>query len=174
MKFNLDKALEQLESTPNTLESMLKNISSDWYMASEGSTSWSPFDIVGHLIHGEKTDWMLRMEVILSNSDNKTFQVFDREAHFEVSKDKSLHELLEEFKLLRRANIKQLKSLDIQPAHLNMIGVHPHFGTVNLKQLIATWVVHDLGHIAQIARVMAKQYKDEIGPWREYLSIVDK
>ena len=172
MEFNLSKSLEILSRTPVVLKSLLENLSEDWTKNNEGGDSWSPYDIVGHLIHGEKTDWISRAKIILSAGGNKKFVPYDRFAQFEESKGKSLKELLNEFSLLREESIKILKSFDIDDKKLVLEGIHPKFGNVTLKQLLSTWVIHDLTHIAQISRVMAKQYKSEIGPWVEYFRVM--
>lgn len=172
MKFDLDSALQILERTPSVLESLLENLSPQWTMHNEGVDTWSPYDIVGHLIQGEMTDWIPRMEIILSDQADKTFSPFDRYAQFENSKGKSLTELLTAFHSLRKKNISILKSKQLTARDLERTGIHPAFGEVNLAQLLATWTVHDLNHIVQISRVMAKQYKDEVGPWIEYLGVL--
>lgn len=172
MKFTLEKSLEILERTPNVLIAMLQDISADWTSPNEGGDSWSVYDIIGHLIHGEKTDWVPRTEIILSENSDKKFTPFDRFAQFEDSKGKTLNQLLKEFKMLRERNIEQLRSKKITDKNLEEIGIHPAFGNVTLSQLLSTWVVHDLNHIAQISRVMAKQFKVEVGPWTEYLRIL--
>jgi hypothetical protein len=174
MAFNLEKSIEILERTPDVLQALLQNLSDDWTLKNEGGESWSAYDIVGHLINGEKTDWMPRAEIILSEKATKSFQTFDRFAQREDSKGKSLTQLLNEFKYLRKNNIELLLSKKITPSKLKQTGIHPAFGKVTLAQLLATWAVHDLNHIAQISRVMAKQYKEEVGPWIEYLSILQK
>ena len=172
MKFTLEKSLEILERTSNVLIAMLQDISADWTSPNEGGDSWSVYDIIGHLIHGENTDWVPRTEIILSENSDKKFTPFDRFAQFEDSKGKTLNQLLKEFKMLRERNIEQLRSKKITDKNLEEIGIHPAFGHVTLSQLLSTWVVHDLNHIAQISRVMAKQYKVEVGPWTEYLRIL--
>ncbi|HMQ91238.1 MAG TPA: DinB family protein [Flavilitoribacter sp.] len=172
MHFDIQHAIEILERTPAVIESLLSGISREWYAADEGENTWSPYDIVGHLIHGEKTDWIERAEIILSGQPDKTFRPFDRFAQFDNSKGKTLEQLIGEFKDLRRKNLAHLKKLAVTPGSLDRIGIHPAFGEVTLRQLLATWTVHDLGHIGQIARVMAKQYKAEVGPWIEYLPIL--
>ncbi len=174
MKFDLSAALEILERTPKVLETLLGGISDEWAQSNEGIETWSPYDIVGHFIHGEKTDWIPRMKIILKDIEDKQFAPFDRFAQFENSKGKSLNELLEEFKALRKENIKTLRLNHISSSQLIQTGIHPAFGEVNLSQLLSTWVVHDLNHISQITRVMAKQYSDEVGPWKEYLGILNK
>ena len=174
MNFNLTNSIEILERTPQTLISLLSGINNEWIQNNEGEDTWSPFDVIGHLIHGEKPDWIARLEIILSVSETKTFAPFDRFAQFEESKGKTINELLTEFEQLRRQNLALLKSKNITLEDLQRTGIHPAFGTVTLQHLLATWVAHDLGHIAQICRVMAKQYKSEVGPWRAYLPILDK
>ncbi len=172
MNFTLEKSLEILERTPDVLITMLEDISTDWTLVNEGGDSWSAYDILGHLIHGEKTDWIPRAEIILSNNTDKTFTPFDRLAQVEDSKGKSLSQLLTEFKTLREINIEYLRSKKITDKNLEEKGIHPAFGEVTLSQLLSTWVVHDLNHIAQISRVMAKQYKAAVGPWIEYVRIL--
>jgi uncharacterized damage-inducible protein DinB len=172
MDFNLSKSIEILQHTPDTLFALLLNISSDWTSADEGSDTWSVYDIIGHLIHGEKTDWIPRIEIILSDSKDKTFTTFDRFAQFEESKGKTFSALLAEFKSVREKNLKHLQTLHITKNDFKKTGVHPALGEVTLAQLIATWTVHDLNHIAQITRVMAKQYSSSTGPWIEYLPIL--
>ncbi|UEG51277.1 DinB family protein [Ferruginibacter lapsinanis] len=174
MNFSLSKSIEILERTPEVLITMVQHISTDWTSNNEGAETWSVYDIIGHLIHGEKTDWIPRMEIILSDKTDKTFEPFDRFAQFEESKGKSLSQLLEEFKKLRSTNIDQLRSKKITEENSNKKGIHPAFGEITLSQLLATWVVHDLNHIAQISRVMAKQYKAEVGPWVQYLKILQQ
>jgi len=174
MEFNLNKSIEILERTPEVLKTLLGGLSNEWILNNEGDETWSPFDVVGHLIHGEKTDWIGRMEVILSDKTDKTFKPFDRFAQFEESKGKSVSQLLEEFSILRKQNLVILKSKNINTKDLNKTGMHPALGVVTLENLLSTWVAHDLGHLAQISRVMAKQYKDEVGPWREFLPVLDR
>ena len=172
MNFNLARSIEILERTPDVLIAMLQNVSGDWTSNNEGKETWSAYDIVGHLIHGEKTDWIPRMEIILSGQVVKTFEPFDRSAQFHESKGKSLTELLDEFKRLRQRNIEHLRSKKLTDKSIEEKGIHPAFGEVTLSQLLSTWTVHDLNHIAQISRVMARQYKAEVGPWIEYLKIL--
>jgi hypothetical protein len=173
MEFTIDQALEILQQTPKTLTSFLQNLSEDWVFSDEGIETWSPYDVLGHLIHGEKTDWIVRMNIILKE-EHTHFAPFDRFAQFENSKGKSLTDLLREFDDIRSKNLNYLASLKLTAADLEKKGIHPEFGEVTLKQLLATWVTHDLGHIAQIARVLAKQYKNEVGPWTAYISILQK
>ncbi len=174
MEFDLDRSIEQLVKTPQVLDSLLYGISFEWVTQNEGEDTWSAYDILGHLIHGEETDWMVRTEIIL-NSDNKgkgKFQPFDREAQFDTQEAKSMGEMLHEFQNLRRTNIAKLRELKLSEEDLQKTGMHPDLGKVNLQQLIATWVAHDLSHLAQIARVLAKPLRDEVGPWKKYLRIL--
>ncbi len=172
MEFNLSESIQILGKTPAVLSTLLENLTEAWIRTNEGEDTWSPYDVVGHLIHGEKTDWIPRALIILGPLEDKTFEPFERFAQFENSKGKSLRELLTEFSQLRSENLQKLKSLNIDEKALQRTGIHPEFGTVTLKQLLSAWVVHDLGHINQITRVMAKNYKNEAGPWPKYLSIL--
>ena len=174
MRFDLHKSIEILERTPLVIEGMLKGVSEEWTSKNEGPDPWSVYDVIGHLVHGEKTDWITRMEIILSESSKKKFTPFDRFAQLKDSRGKSLQVLIEEFKSLRKKNIVKIKLKRIDSNDLLKRGIHPEFGPVTLKQLLSTWVVHDLNHIAQIARVMSKQYKTEVGPWSEYLPILNR
>lgn len=172
MKFSFEKSIEILERTPKTLEVLLTGLSEDWISNNEGEATWSVFDVIGHLVHGEKTDWIERTHIILSSEENKTFTPFDRFAQFKDSKGKTLAQLLKEFQELRTTNLQILKDLQIADPDLKKTGIHPSFGEVTLEQLLSTWVVHDLNHVSQISRVMAKQYKDSVGPWIDYLRIL--
>lgn len=174
MEFDLNKAISILERTPSILRVFLKDLSTEWTHQNEGDNTWSPYDIVGHLIQGEKTDWIVRSEIILADNPNKDFEPFDRFAQFKNSKGKSLKKLLDEFEQLRVENLKKLRAMNLSDKKLALKGNHPEFGLITLRQLLTTWVAHDLGHISQISRVMAKQYKSEVGPWIEYLSILKK
>lgn len=171
MKFELSQAVEILSQTPATLKSLLGNLSNDWTM-SKNDSDWSPFDVIGHYIHGEETDWIPRAETILAQGENITFESFDRFAQFEISKGKTLAELLETFAQLRQKNLETLKSWKLTDEKLKLKGIHPELGEVTLKQLLATWVVHDLTHIRQIVSVLAKKYSAEVGVWKAYLSIL--
>ena len=175
MIFSTDKTIEILEQTPETLIRLTKGLSSFWTNSNEGENTWTVFDVIGHLLHGEKTDWLVRTKIILSdnfNDPDKSFIPFDRFAQSETSIGKTLAELLDEFKEIRYNNLLELKSLEISETDLAKTGIHPEFGTVTLKQLLSTWAVHDLDHISQIARIIAKQYKEETGPWIEFLKIL--
>ncbi len=174
MEFSIEKAIEILERTPVALSHLLSGLSDDWTSHNEGGDTWAVYDVIGHLIHGDKTDWLTRAQLILSDSAQKNFGPFDRFAQFENSQGKSLLQLLTEFQEVRSQNLDKLRNLNIQPEDLQKTGVHPAFGEVTLSQLLATWVTHDLDHIAQISRVMAKQYKAEVGPWIAYLKILNQ
>ncbi|MEQ8470296.1 MAG: DinB family protein [Marinoscillum sp.] len=171
MTYHLDQSIEILKRTPDTLNQMLRGLSDKWIYQNEGTGTWSPFDVVGHLIHGEKTDWIPRMMKIL-HDNNKEFVPFDRFAQYEISRGKSLNQLLDEFSLLRIGNIRELENQNISEDDLMKTGRHPNFGEVSLAQLLSCWTVHDLNHISQISRVMAKQYKEAVGPWVEFLKIL--
>lgn len=172
MTFSLNLATEILSRTPATLQSLLAGLSEPWIKNNEGPETWSPYDVVGHLIHGERTDWIPRLKIILEHGEARPFTPFDRFAQFEASRGKSLQELLNTFESLRRENLVILQQLHLTTEHLKRKGIHPDFGPVTLEQLLATWVVHDLDHLGQITRVMAKQYQSEVGPWIKYLSIL--
>jgi hypothetical protein len=172
MEFSISKSIEILERTPHVLIQFTKNLSADWTMHNEGGETWSVFDVIGHLIHGEKTDWMTRIKIILSEGANKEFEPFDRFAQLEESKGKSLEQLLNEFLAVRELSLTKLKGLNLTENDLKKTGIHPKFGAVTLSQLIAAWTVHDLDHLSQISRIMAKQYKEQSGPWIEFMKIL--
>lgn len=171
MKFELSNGIAVLERTPATLRALLSGLPADWTAATEGPDTWSPFVVVGHLIHGERTDWIPRAQIILAQGASRRFTPYDRLAQFR-DEGKSLEGLLDEFVALRAANLATLQEWRLDDARLSLQGEHPAFGAVSLRQLLATWVAHDLGHIVQISRVMARQYRDAVGPWREYLSVM--
>lgn len=173
MEFNLDNAVEILRQTPYSLSRMLTDLSPEWTASSGDRDSWAPYDVIGHLIHGEETDWIPRAEIILAQGANRTFVPFDRLAQFERSKGKSLNDLLTEFAYLRNSNIEKLIRWQLTPEQLALTGTHPELGEVTLSQLLATWVVHDLNHIRQIVTFLAKRYADDVGVWKEYLSILN-
>jgi len=172
MKYDIQKSIEILDRTPVVLKTLLSDLSDDWTMNNEGGETWSPYDVVGHLIHGETTDWMQRMSLILDENSDHKFKPFDRFAMFEESKGKTLNQLLDDFEKVRKENLAKFKALNLSEKQLDLKGIHPSFGEVTLRNLLATWVAHDLDHIQQIVRVMAKQYKEEVGPWVEYLKIL--
>lgn len=172
MNFSLEDAVPVLSRTPLVLRSLLEGLPQSWIRGTEGPDTWSPFDIVGHLIHGERTDWMVRTEVLLADGESRPFTPFDRVAMFQASRGKTLHQLLDLFAELRAANLLRLASLNLTTEDLDRRGRHPELGRVTLGELLATWVAHDLSHIAQIARVMGRQYQDAVGPWRAYLPML--
>jgi hypothetical protein len=170
--FVLGEAIEILARTPATLDAMLRGLPEAWIVANEGGETWSAFDIVGHLIHGEQTDWMPRAKIILEHGDARPFDKFDRLAQFKESAPRTLDSLLDEFAARRRRNLDELRALALTPADLDRPGRHPELGPVTLGQLLATWTAHDLDHVMQISRVLARQYSDAVGPWRAYLRII--
>jgi uncharacterized damage-inducible protein DinB len=172
MKFNLDQAMEVLQRTPATLRAMLAGLGNHWIRGNYGDDTFSSFDVVGHLITGENTDWMTRTRLILEHGPSKPFAKYDRYAQFEESRDKTMNQLLDEFERLRKANLAAMRDLRLTSKDLEKRGTHPALGEVTLENLLATWVAHDLNHIAQIAKAMATQYEDIVGPWREYLGIL--
>ena len=174
MNLDLDQGMKVLERTPAVLRAMLLGVGTEWTHATEGPDTWSPYDIVGHLLHGERTDWMQRARIILDQGANRRFTPYDRVAMFHESQGKSIDTLLDAFAEARAANLVTVKGWRLSESQFALEGEHPAFGTVTLRQLLATWVAHDLGHIAQAARVMAKQYREEVGPWRAYMPILDR
>lgn len=173
MDFDLARSIAILDRTPRVLHSLLADLPVEWTAPNEGPDTWSPFDIVGHLIDGEETDWMDRARLILAQGASRRFRPFDRERH-RANSGKRLADLLERFADLRARNVRDLAAFRLSTKQLRLTGEHPEFGTVTLEQLLATWVAHDLGHIAQVARVMAKQYRDAVGPWQAYLPVLDR
>jgi hypothetical protein len=172
VQFQLTEALDVLARTPATLSALLQDIAPGWRAANEGADTWSPFDVVGHLIYGEETDWVPRARIILEHGEDRPFDPFDRLAQFSRFGNWSLPALLARFAELRAENLGIVRGWDLAPEQLDRRGRHPALGTVTLGQLLATWVVHDLDHVAQIARVMAKRYAADVGPWQAYLSIL--
>ncbi len=174
MNFDLDKASELLGRTPPTLAALLGGLSDEWTRSHGDTEAWQPYDVIGHLIHAEKTDWLPRARVILAQEGNVTFEPFDRLAQFGSSAGKSLEELLNEFARLRAEGLETLRSWNLTPEQLSLKGTHPELGEVTLRELLATWVVHDLTHIRQIVTAMADRYRDDVGVWRQYLSILNR
>jgi hypothetical protein len=172
MKYSLERSYEILDRTPAVLKVLLAGLSDEWITPNEGPETFSPYDVVGHLIHGEKTDWTTRMKMILEFGSSKTFERWNRTAMYEESKGKTMQQLLDEFARLRKDNMIWLRSLNLTETDFDRPGMHPVLGDVTLRHLLATWVVHDLTHLAQITRVMAKQYKQEMGPWSEFFRIL--
>src|SRR5687768_13561791 len=174
MPFRLEQAIEILERTPSVLRALLAGLSEPWVMNNYGPETWSPFDVVGHLIHGEKTDWIPRARIILDDGPSRALEPFDRFAQYEGSKGKHIDQLLDEFESLRRQNLEALRAMRLTAAQLDLPGMHPALGPVTLRQLLATWVCHDLNHVHQIAKSMAYQYRNEVGAWREYITILPR
>jgi hypothetical protein len=172
MKFDLDLSIDVLRRSPVTLQVLLEGAADPWSRSTEGPETFSPFDVVGHLIDGEETDWMPRARIILAKGPSRRFEKYDRFRHRARNADRSLKSLLAEFAGLRASNLETLQSWRLTEDQLELTGEHPTFGSVTLRQLLAAWVVHDLGHIAQIVRVMAKQYKEEVGPWVPFLPVL--
>ena len=172
MNYTIKEAAQLLERTPVVLRALLTGLANGWTMSNEGPDTFSPYDILGHLIHGEKTDWATRAKIILAFGVSKPFTPWDRFAQYEESKGKTLDQLLDEFEAIRKENMQWFNSLDLSESDLDKKGMHPKLGEVTLRNLLSTWVVHDLTHIAQITRVMAKQYKEEMGPWPEFFRIL--
>jgi DinB family protein len=171
--FTIAEGTAILSRTPAILDAWLRGLPAGWLGAHEGGNTWSPYDVVGHLIHGEYTDWIPRAKIILEHGEARTFEPFNRLAQFETAPDRPLDGLLDEFADIRRTNLQELDSLDLTVADLERRGRHPELGVVTLGQLLATWVAHDLDHLIQISRIMGRQYTDAVGPWRQYLRIIE-
>jgi hypothetical protein len=174
MEFELESAIAILKQTPATLNSLLRDLPEPWLVQNEGPETWSPYDVLGHLIHGEETDWIPRAKIILEQGETRAFEPFDRVAMFEESNSRSIAELLDTFAQLRAESVRELQAMNLNAVLLDKRGRHPELGVVTLRQLLSTWVVHDLDHIRQVVRVMSKQYRDTVGPWRAYLSILEE
>ncbi|MFN0060746.1 MAG: DinB family protein [Planctomycetota bacterium] len=174
MSFTLSETIDVLERTPAVVTALLRGTSPAWHAINEGGDTWSAFDVVGHLIHGEETDWIPRARIILEHGENRAFEPFDRFAQFTRFAGQSLDRLLARFADLRRANLETLRGWRLTEAQLSLPGRHPELGRVDLRQLLATWAVHDLSHLAQISRVMAKRYTQEVGVWRAYMRILNR
>jgi hypothetical protein len=174
MDFQLTDGLQILERTPSTYRAMVGGLTEAWTAPNEGPDTFSAFDNVGHLIHGERTDWIPRARIILAQGETRRFEPFDRFAQYRESNGRTLAQLLDEFAILRRDNLVTLRGWQLSDRELALEGQHPELGTVTLRQLLSTWVAHDLGHVAQTARVLAKQYRDAVGPWRAYLPVLDR
>lgn len=172
MDFELKQGIAVLERTPRVMDALLRGLPDAWVRATEGADTWSPFDVIGHLIHGEKTDWIPRARIMLEQGERRTFEPFDMKAHFKASEGKSLASLLDEFASMRAASLETLRGWKLTPAQLESRGTHPELGAVKLGQHLATWVAHDLDHVSQIVRVMAKQYAVAVGPWKAYQRVL--
>ena len=172
MNFDLDLSTPVLARTPGVLHALLDGLPASWSRGVEGPDTFSPFDVVGHLIDGEETDWVPRARIILAGGPNPFFEPYDRFRHRARNVGRTLGSLLEEFAQLREDNLVELRSWELTPAILDLPGIHPSLGPVTLRQLLASWVVHDLEHLAQVARVMAKQLRQEVGPWEPFLPVL--
>ena len=172
MNFELDEAIPVLERTPTVLSSLLGDLPGDWTRVDEGPETWSPREVVGHLINGERTDWIPRARIILKQGKYRKFDPFDRFA--ELKSERPLGDLLDEFDQLRAGNVATLRGWNLKEKDLELTGEHPEFGNVTMRQLLATWVVHDLSHIAQITRTMARAYTSAVGPWTAYFRVLQR
>jgi len=172
MEQDPQQTMSLLTRTPATLNALLRDLPEAWTMRNEGDNSWSAFEVVGHLIHGDRTDWMTRAKIILQFGEGQPFPPFDRLGHIRESQGKSLEQLLDEFAHLRSDNLRELRALNLKPKDLELRGQHPALGAVTLSQLLATWAVHDLTHLHQLSRIMAHQYRDTVGPWSAYLGVL--
>ncbi|MGB6823725.1 MAG: DinB family protein [Candidatus Acidiferrales bacterium] len=172
MEHNLQHTISLLTRTPAVLDVLLRDLPETWTFQNEGENTWSVFDVLGHLIHGEHTDWMPRARMILQFGETQTFEPFDRRGHVRECEGKSLGELLDEFARLRSENLRELRALNLRPKDLAQLGRHPALGVVTLSELLATWAAHDLTHLHQISRVMAHQYREAVGPWSKYLGVL--
>jgi hypothetical protein len=169
---DLRPTVSLLTRTPAALNALLRGLPETWTTRNESGNTWSVFEVVGHLIHGERTDWMPRVRMVLRSGESETFETFDRGGHLQDSLGKPLDWLLDEFARLRSENLRELDALNLRPEDLGRRGRHPALGSVTLSELLATWAVHDLSHLHQISRVMAHQYRDGVGPWSEYLGVL--
>ena len=172
MAHNVEQTIFLLSRTPAALDALLRNLPDAWTQRNEGENTWNALEVVGHLIHGERTDWMSRARMILEFGETRTFEAFDRGGHEREIRGKSLAQLLDEFARVRTENLGQLRGMNLQPAQLELCGRHPAFGAVTLSELLATWAVHDLTHLHQISRIMAHQYREAVGPWSKYLGVL--
>lgn len=174
MNMNLEEAIEVLERTSITLEYFLSGLSDSWLQSNEGESTWNASEVISHLIDGEKNNWIPRLTYILNEGESKPFPPFDRFSHLSETYEKPIEQKLAEFKMIRAQNITKLRSLINPEVHFELTGSHPEFGVVKLRELLSTWVVHDLTHMSQIVRVMAEHYRADVGPWSAYLGILKK
>jgi DinB superfamily len=172
MDIELSNIIDLLNRTPRVLNEVLHGLPKPWIETNEGENTWSPFDVVGHLIHGERVNWIPRAKMILEFGEEKVFEPFDRFAQFEASQGKMMEDLLEEFERIRQENIRTLKDLNLTLEDLQKVGHHPEFGRVTLGELLSTWAAHDLDHVVQISRTIANGYREAVGPWRAFLSVL--
>jgi DinB family protein len=169
---DLQNTIALIARTPATLNALLRDLPETWTLRNEGEDTWSAFDVVAHLVHGERTDWMPRVRMVLQSGDTRTFEPFDMQGHVGEGQGKSLSELLDEFARLRSENLAELRALNLRPQDLELRGRHPEFGTVTLSELLATWPAHDVTHLHQISRILAHQYRENVGPWSEYMGVM--
>ncbi|WP_274364045.1 DinB family protein [Paenibacillus thermotolerans] len=174
MNFNMKEAIEVLERTPQSLEYFLSGLSDGWLQCNEGEGTWNVTEVIDHLIEAENTNWIPRLETIITEGESKTFPPFDRTSHLQENSNTSIEQKLHAFKTTRLNNIAKLKALIEPELHLDLTGKHPAFGVVKASELLSTWVVHDFTHIAQIVRVMAERYREDVGPWKQYLGILNR
>jgi hypothetical protein len=172
MEQDLSQTMALLSRTPAALDALLRDLPEIWTHQNEGESTWSVFEVIGHLIHGERSDWMPRAKMVLQFGQNRPFEPFDRLGHIKESRGKSLPQLLDEFSLLRSENLQELRALNLRRQDLELVGKHPALGAVTLSQLLSTWAVHDLTHLHQLSRIMAHQYREAVGPWSEYLGVL--
>lgn len=173
-KQDLSQTIALLERTPRVLDAWLRDLPTAWTSENEGAETWNVVEVLGHLVHGERSDWMVRTRILLQHGEQRTFDRFDMKGHLNEISGKSVNQLLDAFASLRAENLAALRAMDLKPEQLELRGMHPAFGSVKLGDMLATWAVHDLTHIRQIARVMAHQYREAVGPWVEYLGILRK
>jgi len=174
MNFSIKEAIEVLERTPQTLGYFLSGLSSGWLQCNEGEGTWNAVEVIGHLVEAEKDNWLPRLEFILQKGKTKAFPTFDRFSHLSKVTNLSIEQVLEEFKDIRSKNLEKLKQIMVSESNLEVPGFHPAFGEVKVRELLSTWVVHDLTHISQIVRLMAERYREDVGPWKEYLGVLNK
>lgn len=174
MNFDLNKSIEILERTPEVYVALFSNSNHNLDKINEGVDTWNGYNIIGHLIHGEKTDWIPRAEIIIGNNDNKTFESYDRFAQEKLYSSQTIEDLLTEFKNLRKKNIEKLTSWNLSKTDLEKEGIHPDLGTVTLRQLISTWTIHDIAHLNQVSRAIVKHYVEDVGPWKKYTKLLNE
>jgi len=172
MPYSLDQTNALLARTPAVLSALLRDLPESLTLDNEGEGTWSAFDVVGHLIHAERADWIPRARIILRHGESRAFDAFDREGHVREVQGKSLAQLLDEFAQLRTSNLFELRAWKLQPADLDRRGLHPSLGAVTLSQLLCTWPAHDLTHLHQISRILAYQYREAVGPWSRFLGVL--
>jgi DinB superfamily len=172
MTHDLDETIALISRTPATLNTLLRDLPEIWTRRNEGGNTWTPVDVVGHLISGERTDWMPRVRIILEHGSTRTFDPFDMQGHVREVEGKTLEQLLDEFARLRSDNLNTLRAMKLGPAELARPGRHPSLGDVTLSELLATWAAHDLTHLHQLTRILAHQYRDLVGPWSQYMGVM--